>query len=428
MSDLDALMNGPALPPPPGVVPNLVHPGNKNGLALFVLIFCSVISTICVLVRAYGRFVLLKRFQLEDALIISAFGVFCGAAWSAFSIIDTPGYYVHMWEVRLKTLIPMTYLIFVMGNTYVVVLMLLKVAMLAEWARILVARASRTSSVFWWSCMVMISLQVLGCIGIVIALNLQCIPHAASWDFTITDAKCFPLYNLQLGSGIIYLATDVIMFFMPHHLIWSLRMSWQKKAGVSVVFGLGLLACVAAAFRLHVTINYGHASDATYNIGDLIFWVMAEMACGFIITCAPTIPKILQETGVVRKIKKSLGITKTGRTDQSSGGYGRDTTKKGGSSSMLSSVNRGPLPATTISNAYYKLDEDGVALGDLNGSGSESTEYLRHEESKTAAPVAGSGPRGQIIRTTRIAIDEEVAEVEYARSREAGGNRTQWPM
>jgi len=132
-------------------------------------------------------------------------------------------------------------LVFVMGNTYVVVLALLKAAMLLEWARILVPRGSRNSSIFWWGCMVMVGIQAAACIGLVIALNLQCIPHQASWDFTITNAKCFPLYNLQLGSGIIYLVTDVIMFFMPQHLIWSLQLSWKKKLGVSIVFGLGLL-------------------------------------------------------------------------------------------------------------------------------------------------------------------------------------------
>jgi hypothetical protein len=130
---------------------------------------------------------------------------------------------------------------FIMGNIYVVVLMLLKVAMLVEWSRILVPQNARRSSFFWWGCMAMIALQTSACVGIVIALNFQCIPHKASWDFTITDKTCYPLYNIQLGSGIIYLATDIIMFFMPHHLIWSLQLSWGKKLGVSIVFGLGLL-------------------------------------------------------------------------------------------------------------------------------------------------------------------------------------------
>jgi hypothetical protein len=70
---MEALMEGPALAPPEGVIPNLDHPQNKNGLALFVFVFCSVISTICVLLRGYGRLWLLKRFQAEDGLIISAF-------------------------------------------------------------------------------------------------------------------------------------------------------------------------------------------------------------------------------------------------------------------------------------------------------------------------------------------------------------------
>jgi len=70
---MDALMDGPALAPPAGVIPDLDHPQNKNGLALFVLVFCSIISTICVLLRVYGRCYLLKRFKLEEALIFSAY-------------------------------------------------------------------------------------------------------------------------------------------------------------------------------------------------------------------------------------------------------------------------------------------------------------------------------------------------------------------
>jgi len=71
--DMDALMDGPAGVPPAGVVPNLNHPDNKNGLALFVIVFCSVVSTICILLRAYGKCVLLKSFKAEEALIFSAY-------------------------------------------------------------------------------------------------------------------------------------------------------------------------------------------------------------------------------------------------------------------------------------------------------------------------------------------------------------------
>ncbi len=86
----------------------------------------------------------------------------------------------------------------------------------------------------------MISVQVAAGVGIVVAMNFQCIPHAASWDFTI-QGKCYPLYSLQLSSGIIYLISDIVMFCLPQRTIWGLQMSLQRKMGVSIVFGLGLL-------------------------------------------------------------------------------------------------------------------------------------------------------------------------------------------
>jgi hypothetical protein len=175
-------------------------------------------------------------------------------------------------------------------------------------------------------------------------------------------------------------------------------------------------ACLAAAFRLRVTINYGHASDATYNVGELVFWVMAEMTCGFFVTCVPVIPKIVQDTGILRKIKKGLGLTRTGNTPNRGGGYG-DTTRKGGS--VLASVNRGGAMPTATGNAYYKLDEDGMPLADLKGS--ESTEYLRYEEEKarSAAPPG----RGQILRTTQIMVDESVDD---GYGRRDAHNKQQW--
>lgn len=86
----------------------------------------------------------------------------------------------------------------------------------------------------------MIAVQALAGSAMVISLNVQCIPREASWDITVAG-KCFPLYTIQLSSGIFFLITDVIMIFLPQAPIWKLQLSRQKKIGVSVVFGLGIL-------------------------------------------------------------------------------------------------------------------------------------------------------------------------------------------
>ncbi|KAK6700743.1 hypothetical protein SNK04_010680 [Fusarium graminearum] len=60
-------LDGPALAPPKGEVSNLDDPPNQNCLAYTVLILCAVITTICFLLRAYGRVYLLKKFQTEES-------------------------------------------------------------------------------------------------------------------------------------------------------------------------------------------------------------------------------------------------------------------------------------------------------------------------------------------------------------------------
>lgn len=90
--------------------------------------------------------------------------------------------------------------------------------------------------------MVVIAIQIMSGIGVVVALNLQCIPHRAIWDIAIqATSKCFDLYKLQVGSASIQLISDVAILLLPQQVIWSLKMTWQKRLGVSIIFGLGLL-------------------------------------------------------------------------------------------------------------------------------------------------------------------------------------------
>lgn len=131
----------------------------------------------------------------------------------------------------------------VFGICYSFVLPLLKVSIMVEWCRMFVPRGNRTKSAFWWGCVVISFVQITVGIATVIALALECIPHYAIFDLSVpeSDKKCFKLYNLQLSSSIIQLVCDVAIFLLPQHVIWTLKMTWQKRLGVSVIFGLGLL-------------------------------------------------------------------------------------------------------------------------------------------------------------------------------------------
>lgn len=142
---------------------------------------------------------------------------------------------------------------------------------------------------------------------------------------------------------------------------------------------------MSAAFRLTVTIFYDDATDTVYTIGPVIFWAFAEMTCGFVVICMPAVPKLLMDTGIGKKIKKSI---------KSCLGMKNTTTS---ATNPIATFGSQPISKRqNTSNSYRKMDEFDMPLEDLKLSASESTEYLRNGHHKTNST--------SIVRTTEITV------------------------
>lgn len=59
-------LDGPALAPPPHVVPNFENPPNNNPLAHAILAVNLVFSSLFLLIRAYSKIFCMKRVEVED--------------------------------------------------------------------------------------------------------------------------------------------------------------------------------------------------------------------------------------------------------------------------------------------------------------------------------------------------------------------------
>ena len=59
----------PAGLPPPGVVPNLVHPLYLHTLSQFTLVLCLAVSTIAVALRIFTKVYLMRKFRGEDCTL-----------------------------------------------------------------------------------------------------------------------------------------------------------------------------------------------------------------------------------------------------------------------------------------------------------------------------------------------------------------------
>ncbi|KAM0426271.1 hypothetical protein ACHAPT_008311 [Fusarium lateritium] len=388
---LEAALDGPAMPPPEGKVSNFTDPPNQNGMAVAVMTVCIAVVVLCLVTRAYARLVLLKRVQAQEYLILAAFGCFVGWSYCTTSLVPSPGFYVHTWNVKLRQTVMMGYLVHLAGVFYSVCLPLLKISIMVEWLGIFSSQGTRNW--FFWVSWVMIGIQVAFAIAAVIALNLACIPTKKKWEFWV-PGKCINAHNIETVSAAFQLISDCIVLLLPQKVIWELRLSWKKKLGVSIIFSLGILACVSAAFRLAGTVQYAEAADAIYNIGPVCFWAYAEMTCGFVVVCVPCVPKILMESGVWRKMKKGVGLSVTGVTSKN-----QTSATTGGSQNIRS-----------VHNSYTEIDET-----ELKDFRSESTEHLRYPPAKV-----GKG----IKRTTQVTVTQNSDIANGTETRY--GHQTQW--
>lgn len=147
-------------------------------------------------------------------------------------------------------------------------------------------------------------------------------------------------------------------------------------------------AIVCSIFRVLTTIYVTTATDdTTYAFGAVALWAQAEMACGFFVASAPTLPRVLRETPW---LLSALGLQLTPDKTPAQGNTGLRTF--GGSGPALA---KGFSCSTVNAEAYCQMPDDDVPLEGFERA--ESTDQLRHK--RTTA--------GYITATTRVTVSHD---------------------
>ncbi|RYP68460.1 hypothetical protein DL769_005512 [Monosporascus sp. CRB-8-3] len=179
--------------------------------------------------------------------------------------------------------------------------------------------------------------------------------------------------------------TDLMEVY--YNIIWSLQMSTRKKMGISFVFAVGVLGCVAAAARLAIIVDKRDSQDASFSIAAISLATLIESTCGFLVICAPAMPRFVTESKRILRSKRWAGLPTT-RLQSSKRGSGSHRIRTSSKSNIASSP-------------YRRLDEYEVPLTVVavaSGPTSESTENLRYLPNE---------PSTGILRTTQIVMQEE---------------------
>lgn len=80
------------------------------------------------------------------------------------------------------------------------------------------------------------SANVLVCI-------FQCAPMRAVWDQTVTasEKKCVDINAFYIANAATNIATDILTYILPFHMVRHLQMPRKQKVGLGIMLGLGML-------------------------------------------------------------------------------------------------------------------------------------------------------------------------------------------
>ncbi|KAI0096132.1 hypothetical protein GGR51DRAFT_567477 [Nemania sp. FL0031] len=284
-----SLLEGPALQPPPGVVPNFDHPWNLNTVGEVTNALCLIVTVLVVSIRVYAISVCTKKVELEDVFMVIALANYFACIWCAYFIIHNTGAFTHQWDVRLEDLTQTLYKLHIGFNLATVALGLSKAAILTEWSRIFVPRGNRCG--FYWACKILLAVLFLSQAAFIVTENLSCMPHRKIWDKTVQDGYCISEDLFHIPAVYLNVVCILLILILPQKTIWELKITIKKRIGISLIFLVGILALISAIARVVATVTFVNSDDKTYTISAVYLWVLAEMTCTLLAFCAPTIPK-----------------------------------------------------------------------------------------------------------------------------------------
>ncbi|MCJ1391056.1 hypothetical protein MMC18_003917 [Xylographa bjoerkii] len=298
---LQAILNGPALAPPPDVEPNFVDP-----------------------------------YSLKNTFIAVATVYTCILGWALFCALGGTSsmftYYhggTHQWNVQVKDMLEIGFWLNASAICYGLAFLTVKLSILTQYRRIFVP-VKKTDFMYWstWALSAVIFLFY----GVITFFEIfLCNPRETAWNPMI-PGQCFNSNTINIFTGSFNIATDFTLLLMPQYSVWKLNLPLRKRMAIASVFLIGLFACTSSCMRLYYSVRLLQSPDIAFTAMQFGLWTYAELTSALICACLPVIPrfvqKVLQGSSFYDKISSTLyGLIRSGfsgsRSYSTSQAYGR---------------------------------------------------------------------------------------------------------
>ena len=123
--------------------------------------------------------------------------------------------------------------LYVVQMTYLLVVCLSKVAILAVYLRIFRSKAERVTTY------VLVGVLITTWLSEIIAAFLQCVPFEYQWDKTKPGGHCLNQQDYYRYLLVPNFVTDIVMLILPLPMVWKLNTSIAQKVSLTFIFLIG---------------------------------------------------------------------------------------------------------------------------------------------------------------------------------------------
>ncbi|KAH6690482.1 hypothetical protein F5X68DRAFT_274411 [Plectosphaerella plurivora] len=255
-------------------------------LSLLGLVIPHAVCTLILLARLVARLLLLKKWFMDDSLIVAAY-LFATAVCVIYSVASQRPDVLHADEEALQAslrsdqwavhpYILRTYLGLLF---YQVCLCLTKVSILTFYLR-LFSSSRRYRRVVWATIIFVVAFGV----PMLFMSIFQCHPRPGL--FFSKPMYCFKLEDLLIASTSFHGVTDAWLLLMIMPSISGLDIPTKQKLTLSIVLNFGIFVITAGVVRLMLSLRKDYRPDMAGVTTSLAFFIMTVLECDLAIICA----------------------------------------------------------------------------------------------------------------------------------------------
>lgn len=288
----EKMLNSPAAHPPPGVEPNFDNPWSMATSAEAALHCLYALSTVIFFIKMYGTVRIERKMRIEDYVLATAWVLYTGAFQPVGSLLARAPMGVHQWDITLRRFARYLFLQYTLLVVWGILILLLKTTILLQYLRVFVPAGTR--NITFWATQIVLYTNIAYYVAFTFIQIFSCYPRAKFWDKTIMEGHCIDIFAVNVSGAVVCLVSDLAILLIPQGVVTKLNLPKSKIIGLCALFTIGIFACVTSAVRVYYNVRlWQDQTDVTHQLAYMSFWGTAQLPAGFLVTCLPGIPKVV---------------------------------------------------------------------------------------------------------------------------------------